>query len=158
MTGACSLFVSVADDEFTGGAANDAAPGTPERSVAPGAEGGPVSDGGGDPNDGGSTTPDGCDATFCDSFDDGPLGARWGQMQTYGGGELSLAASTIGPPYALRVRLTSSGTAAERAAFLGKTFPLPQRARCSLDVFAGPGLNSDEDIDTRAEGSSWRLP
>jgi hypothetical protein len=150
LTGACTLLVPMDADEFTDGAARDAS-----APVAPAPETSLVEDGGAQPSvdgdaqsnlDGGSEAGT-CGATFCESFDDGPLGDKWGQLQAVNGGELALVPSTIGPPNALRVRLTRlDGGSGTRRAFLAKTFPMPKRARCSLDVFAGPGMAASGDF------------
>ena len=140
MTAACSLLVSVPTDEYTSGAANNDAA-APETSA--GGEGGASTI-----DDGGSVATGACDATFCETFDEGPLGANWAQMEAFGGGELALVPSTQGPPNALRVRLNAPAVeGAARSAFLAKTFPVPKQARCSVDVFAGPGLGAGDDIE-----------
>ncbi len=140
MTGACTLLVPLPTDEYTNGVANDGS--VPETSVED-------NDGGSQPrDDGGPVTPGACDATFCESFDEGPLGGKWGTVQTAEGGQLSLVPSTQGPPNALRVHLAgnaSGGTG--RSAYLGKTFPFPKQARCSIDVSAGPGLSAGDDME-----------
>jgi hypothetical protein len=149
LTGACTLLVPLDADEFTDGAAGDAS-----APVAPAPETSLVEDGGAQPSvdgdaqsnlDGGSEAST-CEATFCESFDEGPLGDKWGRLQAVNGGELALVPSTIGPPNALRVRLTIDGGGGKRSAFLAKTFPMPKRARCSLDVFAGPGTTVGGDF------------
>ena len=61
-------------------------------------------------------------STFCDTFDDGPLGARWDKQTMLAGGTLSLTPSAFSAPWALELDLPArTGGTTERAAVLSKT-------------------------------------
>ncbi len=140
-TGACSLLVSVPTDEYS----NGASAGVDASIEAGGSDGRPAQ---------------GCDATFCEDFDDGPLGSKWAEQRTAGGGELSLAPSSLSPPNALRIRLTERSDTTKRSAHLARDFPFPTRARCSIDMAAGYGAPSDGDIEIlslKADESDYAL-
>lgn len=137
-------------DEYSNGAiVADAAPDAPETSSSA-SEGGPD-----------VVSPNACDATFCESFDEGPLGSKWTEQVTLEDADLALVPSTLGPPNALRVRLLARDGTAMRAAYLAKSFPFPKHARCEFDVFAGPGLSTGDievfGLRAKSEGKYYSL-
>ena len=75
----------------------------------------------------------GCDATFCDDFDNGPLGAAWTEIHGADAGWLSLGAPSVSPPNALEIALpdAASGT---RMAMLVRDLPKGSALRCSFSV------------------------
>jgi hypothetical protein len=120
---ACSLLVPLSSDELSRGG---------DAGVAVTIDGAPTdaSDAGKPPGDG---APRSCDATFCDDFDNGPLGATWTATDTAKGGELTLVPQAFSPPNALRMFIPdTSGT---RTARLAKAFPTPKRVRCDVELF-----------------------
>ncbi len=138
-TGACSLVISVPTDEYANGAVvsgPDAADGASSGADAPRDVRAPVAACG--------------DATFCETFDEGPLGAKWPEQDT-DDGELALAPSSVGPPNALRVKLPERASSErERVASLARSFPFPTRARCDFDLFAAGGPPGTNDVELLA--------
>jgi hypothetical protein len=87
-----------------------------------------------------------CDATFCDDFDDGSLGARWTSVNVDNGAMLTLDDAGLSPPFALGVHLpTRATTSPSRAAQLVKRFsPFPQKLLCTAQIFVQGGVTSGE--------------
>ncbi len=144
MSGACSLLVSVPKDEYSNGSHPVLEDGSTEAASEP-VDGGPQpgSDDGG-PRSGSDA---GCDATFCDSFDDGPLGATWDKVQA-NAAELSLVPNALSPPSAFQMHLfeqVDAGT--KRVGFLGKDFPFPTRAHCTFAVSFPKPISPSVDIE-----------
>ena len=132
-TGACSLFIPVPTDEYSNGAVVTDDGGTV---VSPG-----------DAEAGSSTPPSaGCDASFCEHFDDGSLGSKWDRKETHSA-ELMLVPSTIGPPNALEMHLPEQPAGNRREAFLEKRIPTPKHARCAFDVLAAKLPEGSEDAE-----------
>jgi hypothetical protein len=120
----CASFGSEPADGGAEGAANvDPVDGGGER----------VSDAGVD-----ADATSGCDATFCDDFDDGPLGARWVKQEA-DGGELALSPGHVSPPHALRATLRAADAGARRTALLSARLGNARRIDCSF-MFLGESL------------------
>jgi hypothetical protein len=77
----------------------------------------------------------GCDATFCDDFDEGGVAGRWSseEITTTGSVVLDDIDSTT-KPNALHVRLSSPSRNDYRYAVLRKTFSVARAFACELDV------------------------
>lgn len=75
------------------------------------------------------------DGSFCDDFDDGPLGARWSTIDTFDG-VLALSDASVSAPNGLRMELAAPA-GAERRAALVKNFAVsaaPTRVVCSVSL------------------------
>jgi hypothetical protein len=140
----CSLLVDTsgfsggatadgADDAEADGAGADAGAGTPPGDAAADA---PM-----------EAAPGVCDATFCDDFDQGPLGGKWDALNVSSEATPALTSNAVSPPAAFEVDLparTSGGT--ERFAYLAKTLPTTARTldcRFRLNVVVPPPGNGD---------------
>jgi hypothetical protein len=88
-----------------------------------------------------------CDATFCDGFDDGPIGARWDIKEPPVAATLALVPGTLSAPWALELDLPQRAPASfERMAFLAKSFHLTAgtvSCRFSVNVVLPPAANGD---------------
>lgn len=73
-----------------------------------------------------------CDATFCDDFDDGAIGATWTQVLRLDSGWLSLGPPAVSPPNALVIALPDGGAA--QGASLVKDFPKASAITCSFSM------------------------
>lgn len=118
-----------ADDDADPGAGRDGAGGGDDTATG-GDDGGPA-DAGGD----GSLPKAGCDATFCDDFDDGPLGVRWTSVNTTNGGALTLDDAAVSAPFALRMDLPDRDSGVTRRAQLAKTFGAAAHLTCDVRLF-----------------------
>lgn len=109
-----------------------------------GTDGGAVDVGRDSPIDAGDAST--CDATFCDDFDRGPLGATWTEVHGVDAGFLTLGAPAASPPNALLVTLPDGG-AGKREAMLIKDLPKGSSLRCSFSVLgeALPAANGAGD-------------
>jgi hypothetical protein len=120
----CSLFIDTAglEGELPPDASGDV------QSERASSEGGDTSA----PLDAGKV----CDATFCDDFDDGGLGARWTSKAVDNGGVLELGTPARSTPNALRARFTTTTTApGDRNALLERDLGAGTRLRCDFWMF-----------------------
>ena len=143
----CSLLVDTSG--LSGSAAEDAAS---DRAVPN--EGGAL-DAGAEAtssSDAGRT----CDATFCDDFDDGPLGAKWTKTTLAGGGTLELATPARSLPNALRAQFHGVSSPQDRYAMLEQDLGLGKSVRCDFSIYVASRPNMDLDdvfrIRTRGPG------
>lgn len=75
-----------------------------------------------------------CEATFCDDFDFGPLGATWTDSRGLDAGRLSLGAPAISPPNAFVATLPEdAGDGTE--SFLIKDLPKGSTLVCGVSIF-----------------------
>jgi hypothetical protein len=125
---ACSLAVD--SDGLTGATARpDAALDGPAEGTAPAPDA--AGDAAGDATPA-SDAGRACDASFCDDFDEGVLGARWTGLQQ-NGGSLSLdPGAAVSAPRSLLVRLPLGPT--NRGVSLAKEFPRAGGLRCALSL------------------------
>jgi hypothetical protein len=97
-----------------------------------------------------------CDATFCDDFDDGPLGAKWTKSMLTGGGTLALDTPALSLPNALRAQFHGVSSPTDRYAMLEQDLGLGRAVRCdfAMNVTHRPNkdLNDVFRIRTRAPG------
>ena len=98
-----------------------------------------------------------CDATFCDSFDDGPLGARWDSRDGPVAATLALVPAANSAPSALELDLAAGkpSSTVERRAFLTKLLGVKAgtvscRFQVNLLLSPGPGAG-----DFAPSGSTW---
>lgn len=90
-----------------------------------------------------------CDATFCDSFDDGPLGARWDSRETPVAATLALVPAALSAPSALELDLPARkpSTTVERKAFLTKLLGVKAgtvSCRFQVNVLLAPGAGAGD--------------
>lgn len=129
----CSLFVDTSD--LAGDLAADASSDVQgERASGEGGDSSARVDA-----DGGKA----CDATFCDDFDDGALGATWTSTTLTKSGVLELGATAHSAPNALRARFETSTPQGDRDAFLEKDLGRGTRLRCDFFVFVEVPPESD---------------
>jgi hypothetical protein len=101
------------------------------------------------------------DGSFCDDFDDGPLGAKWTTKQEQDI-ELTLVDAGLSPPNALQLRFLPR-TKAARQGFLSKAFPVTTAAHVVCSVQIKPIVRtttSGQDyqvllVQTAASASQW---
>ncbi len=74
-----------------------------------------------------------CDATFCDDFDEAPLGAKWLEFSGVDSGYLSLGTLAASPPNALRISFPDAGGG---SAQLRTILPIGSRIRCDFALRA----------------------
>ena len=114
----CSLLLD--GDEFTGASPVPQVEGGPDAilEAAP-----PSPDGSADA---------GCDATFCDDFDELPLGGRWDQTVLLQNGALGIETTTVrSAPNAMRASVRPT----PGEALLVKNLPKGAAIRCDFDIF-----------------------
>ena len=138
LTGACTLFVSVSPDEYSQGARPSGDGGADGPNDAPGTDV--------DADAGGTIASSHCDATFCDDFDEGPLGARWTRKEVFGA-DLALVPSTASAPNALRLSLPAQAGTTERVGLLAKDVSFPTHVRCSFKLFTATTIASGRDVE-----------
>ncbi len=68
-------------------------------------------------------------ATFCDSFDEGELGAQWSRVVINPIGDLTYSSASRSPPFALSAVVSDNGDA-----FLQRDFPDGGAVTCSFDM------------------------
>jgi len=90
-----------------------------------------------------TSAPSGCDASFCDDFDDGGLGARWDQV-IGDAGWLSLDAPALSPPRSLAAG-SDGGVGFE---FLEKFLTPTQRLHCTFQLMVDTMPTDYVDIFT----------
>ncbi|MBX3210029.1 MAG: hypothetical protein KF764_33675 [Labilithrix sp.] len=136
LTSSCSLLLY--NDDFSG------APGPVDASSpdAPLDESRAETDAG---DAGEDAAPSCATATFCDDFDDGPLGAKWTTVDAVFG-ELTLVDGGVSPPNALRIDLYARDAGIARRAHLARDFTFPRQLHCSMHVSV-PVLASDTDVE-----------
>lgn len=95
-------------------------------------------------SDGAST----CDATFCDDFDRGALGATWTEVRGLDAGFMSLGAPAVSPPNALQIVQFDGGGAQKNLPMLVKDLPKGSSLRCSFSVLGDqlPPANGSGDV------------
>ncbi len=76
------------------------------------------------------------DGSFCDDFDDGPVGAKWGTKQEIDG-LLSLVDAGVSKPNALQMEFLPP-TTTERRAYLAKSFSLTAHTHVVCSVRVNP--------------------
>ncbi len=98
-----------------------------------------------------------CDATFCDDFDDGPVGAKWSRA-IVNKGSIDLATKYTSAPSALRARFFGSDSTDDRYAMLERDLGTGTRVRCdfsmSVTARADRDVNDPFRIRTTAPGVS----
>jgi hypothetical protein len=98
-----------------------------------------------------------CDATFCDDFDEGGLGALWSSQQIQNGATFTLdTTDPTSKPNALRAQLVDTGNTTEsRRAFLHQTLSAGKKIACELDVkvLGGPTSRHVDLLRFRTSGA-----
>jgi len=135
--GGCSLLIDTSDlagRADPDGATADAPADAPASDTSNG-DGGAVD---------GSTPDASCEASFCDDFDELPLGGRWTSKTITNGGQLSLGtASTISAPNALHAFVEDGGAPAVRKAFVERDLGKGSRVRCDFAAFVTEAPKDD---------------
>jgi len=95
-----------------------------------------------------------CNATFCDDFDESPIGARWDSTNIDPDGGLfrpviELVDGGLSPPYAMRIAIPGATTATTyRIALLERRLGEGRVVTCAFDLFIeSPTLNAPQHID-----------
>lgn len=78
--------------------------------------------------------PGSCDATFCDDFDKGPLGAAWTTVNGLDAGLMTLGQPAVSPPNALVISQPDGGGTQQKTPMLVKDLPKGSSLRCSFTV------------------------
>lgn len=147
---ACSALVDTSG--LSGGPADAALEASSPGDAAPDVVDVPDAADAADAADGGGI----CDASFCDDFDDGPLGARWTSMDIGTSGVLSLATPAVSAPNSLRAVLLDALTDDDAYAFVDKDLGPGKAVRCEFSVFltTRPTDNNHTDLfRIRASGA-----
>jgi len=76
-----------------------------------------------------------CEATFCDDFDEGGIGARWTSKDIQNGGLLDLGTPAVSAPNALRTRFATSTAMTDRVALLERDLGMGTHLRCDFSMF-----------------------
>jgi hypothetical protein len=144
----CSLIVDTSG--LVGVAGDDAASDRAAPNEAGAVDAADASDDAASPSDAART----CDATFCDDFDDGPLGATWTKTNLAGGGTLDLATPAQSLPNALRARFYGVSSPDDRYAMLEKDLGMGKAVRCdfAMQVTKRPNKDIDDVFRIRTRG------
>jgi hypothetical protein len=98
-----------------------------------------------------------CDATFCDDFDDGPVGAKWSRS-IVNQGAIDLSTKYTSAPSALRARFFGSQSTDDRYAMLERDLGTGTRVHCEFSMYvtarADKDVNDPFRIRTTAAGIS----
>jgi len=139
----CSLFFDgdgLSSNRPSDSGSNDGQPGSGSDSN----NNGTPDDGGGLPPSDASSSDAGCTATFCETFDNGPLGAGW-TVDVKTGATLELSTTARSAPYALRARQTSV-TSNPSALMKRDVAASGSRIACDFSLFIA-ALPSSQFID-----------
>lgn len=82
-----------------------------------------------------------CEATFCDDFDKGQLGATWSFETAQANVQLSLDAPAVSAPNAFHV--VYGGDAGKKSGMLRKDFSSASSITCEVDLQFAPNTTSD---------------
>jgi len=119
----------VDSSDLSGGAEDDAALAEDREDPPEGSAG----EGGADAGLDGAADARVCDAGFCDDFDEGPLGARWSEVDT-SGGTASFGTPSLSPPNALRIVITDAAVSRAQV-LLQKELGIATKLRCAFGVY-----------------------
>ena len=76
-----------------------------------------------------------CDATFCESFDDSPVGSRWTTMQVDPGTSLGYGTPALSLPNALQAQVVGTTTQSVRKAWLDRDLGTGTRLHCEVAIY-----------------------
>jgi hypothetical protein len=133
---ACSLLVD------TAGLGGESAP---DSSIDASSDGTTLAESAADANivDAGTT----CEATFCDDFDEGGLGAKWTSKEVTNGGLLELGGPARSAPNALRTHFSITSGPSDRIAILERDLGAGSHLRCDVSIFVeSPPSSSFIDV------------
>jgi hypothetical protein len=82
-----------------------------------------------------------CDATFCDDFEDGPLGARWTSVEITNGGIAELTMPDDAGSKAFRARFSGGSASGDRSAVLERDLGKGSHLRCDFSMFVAARPN-----------------